>query len=248
MGATLEEAILTGLVVFAAAFTQGVVGFGFGLVTMALLPLFLPERFAIAFVAIYALTVSAQILWKIRPHISWAAARPLLIGIIIGTPIGVLVVNDADPGVIKAILGVTLILYCGWALLMGAKTKARVLNAFWGYLAGALSGILGAFNTGGPPAVVYTTLMGWEKDLTTSSLQLTFVLTSIIQLSGFALTGLVTGDSLLQNLYFLPFMIAGVAVGQMLYQRINQTTFRRGLLAVLFVVGLVYVQKAFFSG
>jgi uncharacterized membrane protein YfcA len=241
------DAFLTGLVVFAAAFTQGVVGFGFGLVTMALLPLFLPERFAIAFVAVYACTVAAQIAWRVRAHIRWSAARPILIGIVLGVPLGVAVVNDANPLTIKAILGITLILYCGWALTFGARTRPRRLNPAWGYLAGALSGILGAFNTGGPPAVVYTTVSGWDKDTTTSSLQLTFVLTSIIQLTAFAFTGVLTSDSLLQNLYFLPVMVLGVAVGQFLYQRIDQATFRRGLLSVLLAVGVVYVHKSFFS-
>ncbi len=240
------EAFLTGLVVFAAAFTQGVVGFGFGLVTMALLPLFLPEHFAIAFVAVYALTVAAQIAWRVRAHFSWSAATPLLVGIILGTPLGVLVVNDADPMTIKLILGITLIGYCAWALTLGARVRRRELGNFWGYLAGALSGILGAFNTGGPPAVVYTTIMGWDKNLTTSSLQVTFVLTSFIQLPGFAMTGLLTTESLLQNLYYLPVMVAGVAVGQLLFDRINQATFRRALLAVLLAVGIVYVQKSLF--
>lgn len=241
------DAFLTGLVVFAAAFTQGVVGFGFGLVTMALLPLFLPEKFAIAFVAVYACTVAVQIAWRVRAHINWSAARPILIGIVVGVPFGVLVVNDANPMTIKMILGITLIAYCGWALTFGARTRPRILNPWWGYLAGALSGVLGAFNTGGPPAVVYTTVSGWDKDTTTSSLQLTFVLTSIIQLSGFAATGLLTAESLLNNLYFLPVMVLGVAAGQFLYQRIDQATFRRGLLSVLLAVGVLYVHKSLFS-
>jgi len=158
------------------------------------------------------------------------------------------VVKYANPLTIIFILGVTLIGYCSWALTLGARTRPRDLNPWWGSFAGALSGVLGAFNTGGPPAVVYTTLSGWDKDRTTSSLQLTFVLTSIIQISMFIAEDLIDSETLLQNVYFLPVMIAGVAAGQFLYDRIDQLTFRRGLLSVLFAVGVVYVHKSLFSG
>lgn len=210
---------------------------------MALLPLFLPERLAIAVVAVYCLTVAAQIAWRVRSHIRWPAARPLLIGIALGTPPGVLLVKIADPLTIKLILGVTLIAYCGWALTRPADARPRQLPASLGYLAGALSGVLGAFNTGGPPAVVYTTVAGWDKETTTSSLQLSFVLTALIQLPGFALTGVLTADSLLLNAMLLPAMALGVFVGGRLHDRIDQQTFRRGLLSVLLVVGVVYLHK-----
>jgi uncharacterized membrane protein YfcA len=210
---------------------------------MALLPLFLPERLAIAVVAVYCLTVAAQIAWRVRHHIRWASARPLLIGIVLGTPPGVLLVKVSDPLTIKLILGVTLIAYCAWALTLGARIRPRRLPPSLGYLAGLLSGALGAFNTGGPPAVVYTTVAGWDKETTTSSLQLSFVLTSIIQLPGFALTGVLTAESLLLNAQLLPAMALGVFAGGRLHDRIDQQTFRRGLLAVLLVVGAVYLHK-----
>ena len=137
--------------------------------------------------------------------------------------------------------------YCAWALSFGARTRPRALPASLGYLAGALSGVLGAFNTGGPPAVVYTTVSGWDKDTTTSSLQLTFVLTSLIQLTGFGLTGLLTAESLWLNLALFPVMALGVFAGQHLYQRIDQVTFRRALLTILLVVGFVYLHKSLSS-
>ena len=42
----------------------------------------------------------------------------------------------------------------------------------------------------------------------------------------------------------LPAVVAGVWVGARLYARIDQRTFQRGLLAVLFIVGLVFMNKA----
>ncbi len=108
--------LLTFAVVFLASFAQGVVGFGFGLVTMALLPLFLPEKFAVAFVAVYSLGVSCMILYQMRRHIRFAHAMPLLIGTILGVPLGILAIKVADPNHVKLTLGVTLLAYSSWAL------------------------------------------------------------------------------------------------------------------------------------
>jgi uncharacterized membrane protein YfcA len=233
--------LLVAFVVFLASFTQGVVGFGFGLVTMAFLPLVVPETFAIPFVAVYGTVVSVIIAWQLRAKLAWRHALPLIIGTAVGVPIGVLVVSAANPLHIKLVLGVVLIAYTLWALFFSNVKEVHVPDG-WGYLAGASSGVLGAFNTGGPPVVVYTTLVRWEKDLTTSTLQVVFVLTGLIQLVGFGATGMLDGDVLTKNLLFAPAMVAGVLLGHLLYRRIDQVTFRRILLSVLLVVGVVYVQ------
>ena len=236
--------ILIFFVVFVAAFTQGVVGFGFGLVTMALLPLFVSEHFAVPFVAVYCFGVAALIAWQLRAHLQWGRAIPLLVGTAIGVPLGVFALQVANPLTIKLILGLTLIAYSCWSLFSTLEPREREVPIAWAYLAGAASGVLGAFNTGGPPAVVYTTLRNWDKDATKSTLQVVFLLTSIIQLVGFAWTGLLTSAVLVQNLLISPAIIIGVVLGHVLYQRIDQLTFKRALLAVLLLVGIVYVHKA----
>lgn len=236
--------VLTFFVVFVAALTQGVVGFGFGLVTMALLPLYMSERFAVPFVAIYCFGVAALIAWQLRRHLQLRRTVPLLLGTAIGVPLGVLALQFANPLTIKLILGITLIAYSGWALFTTIEPRERDIPVAWAWLAGAASGVLGAFNTGGPPAVVYTTLRNWDKDATKSTLQVVFLLTSVIQLVGFAWTGMLTTEVLIHNALMLPAIVLGVVLGHVLYKRIDELTFKRALLAVLLLVGIVYVHKA----
>jgi uncharacterized membrane protein YfcA len=64
--------ILLFVVVFTAAFVQGVVGFGFGLVSMALLPLFVSEHFAVPFIAPYTFFTASLIAWQLRREVRWA--------------------------------------------------------------------------------------------------------------------------------------------------------------------------------
>lgn len=238
--------LLIAIVVFVAAFTQGVVGFGSGLVSMAFLPLIVPETFVLPFVGIYGLAISAIIAWQLRAHIAWRHAVPLIVGTLIGVPIGVYAISIANPLHIKLVLGIVLIAYAIWALFFSNVKEVHIADR-WGYLAGATSGILGAFNTGGPPAVVYTTLCRWDKDLTKSTLQVVFLLTGIIQLVGFVATGMLTGEVATKSLVFSPVLVGGVVLGHLLYKRIDQETFRRILLAVLLVVGVVYLHKSLTS-
>ncbi|MCB9732036.1 MAG: sulfite exporter TauE/SafE family protein [Deltaproteobacteria bacterium] len=232
-------------IVFLAAFTQGVVGFGFGLVAMGLLPLLVPELVAIPLVAIYSLCVAAFIAWQVRAHVSWTRLRPLLVGLVVGVPLGIAFLTTVDPRWIRLTLGVFLVAYVMWSLTFAARLGGRHVSDRWGYLAGLLSGVLGgAFNTGGPPLAVYVTMKDWSKDATKATLQVLFALTSVLAIVGHATTGRMTPDVLRLTAIVLPAVVAGVWVGARLYARIDQRTFQRGLLAVLFIVGLVFMNKA----
>lgn len=236
---------LTAFVVFFAAFAQGVVGFGFGLVAMAALPFLWPETFAIPFVGIYSLGVSLLILWQMRHQFTMRYAGPMVLGVVLGVPVGIYFLAKADSAHIKAVLGTILVLYTPWALLSKDKERTQTLHPAWGFVAGIFSGALSAFNTGGPPLVLYTTLAGWAKDAIKVALQITFICGSIVQLSGLAYTGLLTAEVLTLILYLAPSIVLGVVLGRMLYNRIDQLTFKRCLLGGLFVMGVVFLVQAF---
>lgn len=232
-------------IVFFAAFTQGVVGFGFGLVSMSLLPLVVPELVAIPLVAVYSLCVAAFIAWQVRAHLSWARLRPLLIGLVLGVPFGIAFLTHANPRWIRLALGLFLVTYVIWSVTFATRLGTRHVSDRWSYLAGFLSGILGAaFNTGGPPLVVYVTMKDWSKDATKATLQVLFALTSVLAIAGHITTGRMTLDVLRLVALAIPAVGVGVWVGARLYARIDQRTFQRGLIAMLFVVGLVFINKA----
>lgn len=240
----MDEVIIAAIV-FVAAFTQGAVGFGFGLVSMGLLPLAVSELVAIPFVAVYSLLVSLIIVWELRLYLSWRRIRPLLIGVVLGVPLGLLFLGEADPRYIRFALGAFLVVYSLWSLFVAMRIGQRVISDAWGYVAGLVSGVLGAaFNTGGPPLVVYATLKGWDKHAAKSTLQVLFILTSVLALGGHVAAGRMTERVLTLIAFMIPALALGVWVGGRVYDRINQETFRKAMLVLLLIVGLVFVDKA----
>ena len=63
------------VVVLAAAVTQGILGFGFALVVMGVLPRLLPLPSAVAFAAVCGTLVSFLVLVRYRRHVVWREIR-----------------------------------------------------------------------------------------------------------------------------------------------------------------------------
>lgn len=238
--------LLIALVALGGAVVQGMSGFGFGLVTMSLLPLFLPVDQAVPMVAAWGWTLNLVICWRLRRYISLKRVGPLLAGALLGVPAGVLFLKGADPRLVRGTLGAVLVGYCVYALFFqrhGAAERppSTVAGAAAGLFGGALGG---AFNTSGPPAILYVSAMGWDKNSATATLQAFFVLASSIALAGHASVGLFTRDVVADLLPMFPAVWLGVFIGTRIYDRVPQARFRKLVLGMLFVLGGNFLVRA----
>ena len=145
--------------VLAAAFIQGVIGFGFGLVVMSVLPRLLPLQAAVPFTAVYGLVVAFLIFHRYRQHASARETWPMIAGSLVGLPIGVLALRTLDPDPCIRALGVFIVLFviqAFWPRRIAAHDRPPVSRA-WAAPAGLLGGVFGgAFAMGGPPVIAYT--------------------------------------------------------------------------------------------
>ena len=137
-----------------AGSVQGTVGFGFGIVAMSTLPLWMDVKEAVPLVAALGLLVNIAMTWNLRAHLTWSRLAPLILGGVIGVPIGVTLFVSLNPDLLLIGLGMALI---GVAIQQKrtAPGEGTGLTPAWGGVAGLASGVLGgAFNTGGPPVVL----------------------------------------------------------------------------------------------
>ncbi len=231
-------------IVFVAAAVQSMTGFGFGLVAMGLLPLVISELEAIPLVAAVGLIAEAFIAWRLRRRLQWPRMRPLVLGIVLGAPTGLALLGASDPRWIGLVLGAFLVAYAAWSLAF-AVVEARTVSDRWGYVVGLVSGVLGgAFNTSGPPLVVWSSLKAWDRDDAISTLQALFLVTGFIAISVHLAAGRITADTGRTVALALPAVALGTRLGARLRDRIDPVGFRRLLLAMLLMVGMVYVTKA----
>jgi len=231
------------VIVFTSGLVQGTIGFGFGLVSMSLLPQMLSLEVAVPFVSVFCMFVQIYLLTRLWRHLQWKVLRPMVFGAALGTPIGVLALKELSPRILMLLLGTILTLYA-LNTLLNKKAIKRTLSWPWGVAAGMAGGTLGgAFNTGGPPAVIYVSAQPWSKDLTTATLQGFFCAINGVQIVGYSITGLITHDTLMADLYFIGFVLVGTFIGSRLYDRMNQARFERIMMLGILVLGLSYLWR-----
>lgn len=231
-----------------AGFTQGATGFGFGLVVMSVLPHVLDVREAVPLVSVFGLVLTVVMLWRYRVWISLRRFLPVLAGVAVGTPLGALYLRSIDPRAVTGTLGAFLVVYASASLLAergrrDAAPEVRV-GRRWGPLAGLLGGLLGgAFNTGGPPVIVYATARGWESETFKANLQVLFLFNTAMQLALFASWGMLTPEILRLDLIGTPALLVGLVAGMWASSRLDAVRFRRVVLALLVVFGVVFLVR-----
>ena len=236
----MEVQVWLGLIYFVAAFTQGVSGFGFGLVAMPLLLLFFDARLAVPLCMLNGLVITLFLSLRLRASVDWQKIRPLFYGCLPGIIAGALFLRQADNGLIQILLGLLLLAYVCFALFF--SPGARKMSAFWPVVAGFGTGVIGsAFSAGGPPVIIYTTLTGWAKDEIKATLSAFFFITGIGMALAHYFVGLTNMAVLVQFRFSVVFVFAGMSLGSICYGRISPSAYLRVILWLLMAMGLMMV-------
>lgn len=240
----MDNSAWLGLIYFVAAFTQGVSGFGFGLVAMPLLLLFFEARMAVPLCMLNGLVITLFLSLRLRENIDWQKIRPLFLGCLPGIIIGALFLRRADNVLIQILLGVLLIAYASFALFLSPRPRRMGLG--WPLLAGFGTGVIGsAFSAGGPPVIIYTTLTGWAKDEIKATLSVFFFITGIGMAAAHYFAGLTNMAVLVQFRFSVIFVAAGMIAGSVCYGRISRVVYVRVILWMLLGMGWLMVWSAF---
>jgi len=236
---------------FLGGFTQGVAGFGFGLVTMAVMPLVLDVREAVPLVSLMGLAVGSLVLARWHRHFSWRLALPILVGGVVGVPLGVAFLANVDERPLTGVLGAVLVAYSIWSLVRERGSSApadlepRRVAPGWGVLAGALGGVIGgAFNTGGPPLVLYASACRWRQGTFIGVLQGSFLAMTCLQFVLLVKDGLVTVETLAFGSFGIPALALGTFVGGRLSSRLDPRVFRNVVYVLLLVLGTRFLLRA----
>lgn len=226
-----------GLVVFLAVFTQSLSGFGSALVAMALLPALIGIRVATPLVALVGFTLEIVLIVRYHQALDVRAIWRLALAGLIGIPIGVYFLSIVDERISSTLLGVVLAGYAVYALL-GLKMP-RLDSPVWAYLAGLFGGLLaGAYNTAGPPVIVYADCRRWPPAAFKSNLQGYFIVSSVMVVASHVLNGNFTSQVWHLFWWMIPSIIIGLIAGLSLDRWLNPLMFRRLILVLLVIMGI----------
>jgi uncharacterized membrane protein YfcA len=226
-----------GLVIFLAVFTQSLSGFGSALVAMSLLPAIVGIRVATPLVALVGFTLEIVLIVRYHQSLDVRAIWRIVLAALVGIPLGVYFLSNVDEKISLTLLGVVLTGYAVYALL-GLKMP-RLAGPVWAYLAGLFGGLLGgAYNTSGPPVIVYADCNHWPPDAFKSNLQGYFIISSVVVVASHLLNGNLTSQVWHLFWWMIPSIVTGLIAGLSLDHWFNPLLFRRLVLVLLVVMGI----------
>jgi len=233
----MPELLPISAIVLVAAMTQSLTGFGFALVSMSLLPSLIGIQSAVPLLALISV-LSNTVLWLIyRQAAHLQTILQLSLAAICALPVGLLLLRHLPEQLALKGLGGLLV---GYVLYNVFQQTLPILKArYWIYGAGFVSGLLtGAYNTGGPPVVVYGSCQQWTPPMFKGNLSGFFLISSIAAFIGHSLEGNFTPDVLRYALYALPAFLIGLGAGIIGSRYLNPARFKQVILGLLFLTGL----------
>jgi uncharacterized membrane protein YfcA len=227
------------LAAFAGGIATGLAGFAFGLVVSGIwLHVLEPVQVATLIVG-YGLFVQAYGIWVVRRAFNWGHVIPLVIGSVIGAPIGVWLLHFLNPANLRLGVGALLIAYSLNGLLR-PQVKGIPANPPVELGIGLLNGVLGGMTgLAGVFVTVWCGLRGGSKDEQRSVYQPVILGTFIVSAVALLSRGALTAPTLTLGLIGVVPLIAGVIVGFRLYHRLDDLTFRKIIMVLLLLSGLV---------
>jgi len=223
-------------IVFCAAVLQALTGFGFALIVMPLVTLVLDLKTAAPLIALAALTANTLNAIRFRRAADLGEVARLGMASVLGIPAGIWALTRLDEVTIKHVMGAILVAYAVYALLRPAA--AQPLARWWAYPAGFVAGCLsGAYNTPGPPLVVYGSLRQWPKDEYRAIVQAVFCVNAVLVVGSHLLARHVVPRVWTLYAWAAPALLLGLWTGAHLDRHVNQERFRSLVTAMILVLG-----------
>ncbi|MCL5991084.1 MAG: sulfite exporter TauE/SafE family protein [Bacteroidetes bacterium] len=234
--------IIVIIIIFFSSLYRATSGFGDALIAMPLMALLIDIKIATPIVAFMGFAVSVFILLGNRQKQDLSKIWQLVVFSIIGIPIGLLFLKGINENVVKIVLALILIIYSLFSLTYPKLYLKTNKSAF---AFGIVSGILGgAYNTNGPPIIMYGTLRKWTPEEFRLLLQGVFLPTNMFIIMGHGFAGLWTGDVVKVMLYALPTVMVATIIGNLLNKKIPAEKFEKLIYYFLIVIGLVLLIQA----
>ena len=227
---------------FAGAFVAGLSGFAFGLIAASLWLCILTPLQSATLIVAFGLIVQGYSVWKLRRALDWRKLWPFVVGAAIGVPVGVTLLTWSDPRSVRTAVGIFLVLYSAYAFfrpsLKLAETDGAAVDGVVGFLNGILGGLTGL---AGILVTIWCGLRGWPKDVQRATFQPVAVAVFLMTAIWLGVKGTVTAETIRLFLIGLPCLVAGTWLGLRLFGRIDEATFRKIVLALLFASGALLI-------
>jgi len=236
MSAVLIQVIVGAAV---AGFVQGLSGFAFGLAAMGIWAWSVSPQLAGPMVVFGSLIGQLLSIHSVRGSLELRRVLPLILGGLIGVPIGAAALPHLDATLFKAGVGLLLAIYCPAMLLTRELPRIRGGGRIADGVAGLIGGVMGGIGgLSGPAPTLLCTLRHWSRDAQRGVIQSFNLAMHTLTLTVYAVDGAITAETGRMFAVIAPTLVVPCLIGARLYNRVSEIQFRRLVLGLLFLSGL----------
>lgn len=243
VGAVLTDPIilLLAIVTFLAGISQGATGLGFAQITATAMSLLIEPKAAIVILAITVGPIAGvQAIHLRRERLSTERISRVIVGTLVGVPIGISLLNVLPTRAIAALLGGFTLLYVLSAVLRMelwlSPSQERVIGPAAGVAAGVANGSIGH---SGPILIVYSMALKLPPRTFAQTISVLFAVMGIFRLGGFVVAGNIDPRTLVVGLL----MLVPAVIGQRLGFTANRFLSRR-VFEVIVLISLAFGSVA----
>ena len=231
------EFVALSIAVFGAAALQSVTGIGFGVIAGPVLLIALNDWSAIQISVVLNLLIAMILTPSLWQQADRQLLTKLLIGLSIGSPLGLLIFLSIDIVVLKAFAGFAIV-FTLFLMIRESRAPDRSLVKTPGNAEqisiGIMAGIMGAsLAMPGPVPAAWMSTRGFNKETIRATILLMFVFAYTVALVlQFGLAG-IGSDAMKLSAMLAPSTIVGILAGRSLTGRLTEQTFRWLLVIIL---------------
>lgn len=232
----------------AGGFINGLAGTGTALFALGFFLIVLPPVSAVAVVTLLAILAGVPGLWLVRADIKANKAKLLqfLIPALLGVPIGVLLLQYINAESLRIFIGVLLVIYGGYfgsrAALPSIKQATPKTDISIGFVGGVLGGL--ASVSGAIPGM-WLSMRPWAKGEIRAVLQPFNVVVLSATSTLLLINGAYNETTLNALLLTIPIALIASQLGIFVFKRLSDSMFRRLLIGLSLVMGLVILIQSF---
>jgi len=239
---SITELSIVIFTVFIASIIRGFNGFGFSAVCISGLSFILPTIEIVPIILILEVLVSIFMIPYIWNRINWKFVFQILIGIIIGSPIGLYLLKFLSTDITH--LSICLIIIFFSVLLMkgysNQKLNINTVKIFTGIVSGTINGLT---TLGGMPVALLLLITSIQPAVIRGSLAALFFLTDIYAFMLSFFGGIVDLTTIYRTIPLVIILPLGVAIGNKFFVRSREETYRKVVFYFLIVISIFGIIK-----
>ena len=224
-------------IVFIASIIRGFNGFGFSAICISGFSFILPAIEIVPVILALEVIISIFMVPYIWSKIDWRFVFKIILGIIVGSPIGLYLLKHLNPETTH--LSVCLLIIFFSILLMKGYSNKKINNNYGKFFTGIVSGTLNGLTTlGGMPVALFLLTTNIQPAIIRGSLAALFFLTDIYAFTLSFFAGIVDMTTIYRVIPLIIILPLGVFIGNKFFVKSKEATYKKVVFYFLIIISI----------